>query len=82
MIVEEAKKEIFRVIMESTETELEVTEETGLVKDMGLSSVEVFVLLGDLEDAFGIRIPASELSQVRTAGDLCQLIISILKEKK
>ena len=59
MTVEEAKKEIFRVIVESTETELEVTEDTSLVKDMGLSSVEVFVLLGDLEDAFGIRIPRS-----------------------
>lgn len=81
MTVEEAKKEIFRVIAESTETELEVTEDTSLVKDMGLSSVEVFVLLGDLEDAFGIRIPASELRQIRTAGELCRLVISILKGK-
>ena len=28
MTIEEAKKEIFRVIVESTETELEVTEDT------------------------------------------------------
>ena len=81
MTIEEAKKEIFRVIVESTETELEVTEDTSLVKDMGLSSVEVFVLLGDLEDTFGIRMPASELRQVRAAGEACRLVISILKGK-
>ena len=34
MTVEEAKEEIFRVIVESTETELEVTEDTSLVKDI------------------------------------------------
>ena len=78
MTVEEVKQEIIRVIVEATETELTLTEETGLFEDMGLSSVEVVVMLSDLEEAFGIDIPASELRRVRTVGDLCQLVISIL----
>lgn len=78
MTVEEVKQEIIRVIVEATETELTLTEETGLFEDMGLSSVEVVVMLSDLEEAFGIDIPASELRSVRTVGDLCQLVISIL----
>ena len=78
MTVEEVKQEMIRVIVEATETELTLTEETGLFEDMGLSSVEVVVMLSDLEEAFGVDIPASELRSVHTVGDLCQLVISIL----
>ena len=78
MTVEEAKKEIIRVIRDSTETELELTEETNLFSDMGLASVEVMVMMGDLEDTFGVDIPASRLRNVRTVGDICELVITIL----
>ena len=76
MTVEEAKKEIIRVIRDSTENELELTEETNLFSDMGLASVEVMV--GDLEDTFGVDIPASRLRNVRTVGDICELVITLL----
>lgn len=75
MNVEELKQKILEVIMESTETELKVTEDTTLYEEMGLASVEAYVLLSDLEEAFGVRIPASALRNVRTAGDLCTLVI-------
>lgn len=78
MTITEAKKEIIAVIVKSTETELEVTEETHLVKELGLSSVEAMILLSDLEDRFGIRIPVSRLRNVRTVNDLCQVVIDTL----
>ena len=80
MTVQEAKKEIIRVIKVSTETELDITEQTNMFTDMGLSSVEVVVMLGELEDTFGIDIPASRLRRVRTVGDKCELVIQILTE--
>ena len=80
MTVQEAKKEIIRVIKVSTETELDITEQTNMFTDMGLSSVEVVVMLGELEDTFGIDIPASRLRRVRTVGDMFELVIQILTE--
>lgn len=80
MTVQEAKKEIIRVIKVSTETELDITEQTNMFTDMGLSSVEVVVMLGELEDTFGIDIPASRLRRVRSVGDMCELVIQILTE--
>ena len=80
MTVQEAKTEIIRVIKVSTETELDITEQTNMFTDMGLSSVEVVVMLGELEDTFGIDIPASRLRRVRTVGDMCELVIQILTE--
>lgn len=82
MTVQEAKKEIIRVIKVSTETELDITEQTNMFTDMGLSSVEIVVMLGELEDAFGIDIPASQLRSVKTVGDMCELVIRILTKKK
>lgn len=79
MTIEEAKEKILEVIVESTETDMEVKEDTALYEDMGLASVEVYVMLCDLEEVFGISIPASALRQIRTAGDLCDLVIRCLK---
>lgn len=78
MTVQEVKKEIIRVIIDSTETEMEITENTHFFNDMGLTSIEVVVLLADLEEAFGITISASEIRQVKTVGDMCQCMISIM----
>lgn len=79
MNIQDVKKKIIEVIKESTETEITLTPETELFADMGLSSVEVVVMLGDLEDAFGIDIPAADIRNVRTIGELSDLIIFIMK---
>ena len=70
MTIEEAKQKIIEVIVESTETEMEIGEDTALYEDMGLASVEVF----------GISIPASALRRIRKVGDLCELVIDRLSK--
>ena len=78
MKIQDVKKKIIEVIKESTETEMTLTPDTELFADMGLSSVEVVVMLGDLEDVFCIDIPAADIRNVRTIGELSDLIIFIL----
>lgn len=82
MTVQEVKQEIIRVIKDSTETEFDISESTQLFGEMGLSSVEAVVMLADLEEAFGVDIPAASLRKVRTIGDICELVISILTKLK
>ena len=72
------REDVFKVVAESTETEAAITEETGLIQDMGLSSIEVMILVSDLEEHFNIRIAASRLRNVRTVGDLCGIVADIL----
>ncbi|MBR3973463.1 MAG: acyl carrier protein [Oscillospiraceae bacterium] len=78
MTIAQVKEEILAVIRTSTETEMELTPETNLVQEMGLSSVETMLLLSDLEDRFGITIPASSLRSIQTVNDLSQTVISLL----
>ena len=80
MTEQDLRKEIIDVIAESTETELDVTPDMDLFADMGLSSREIMVMLGDLEDAFDIEIPVEELTDVCTVQDLSDIIMNQLRE--
>lgn len=46
-----------------------VSEETELVADLGLDSMQVMKLLLEIEDRFDISIPLNILPDVRTVGD-------------
>ena len=39
----------------------EVTEDSVLMDDLDLSSMEILTIVADLEETFGIRIPEKEL---------------------
>lgn len=80
MTICEIKQEIIRVMKDSTETEVDITEQTHIINDMSLSSVETMMMISDLEDRFGITIPSSSLRDIRTVQDLCDLIITVLSK--
>ena len=55
---------------EQNKKTLELTEETRLVADIGLSSLEVMEFIEKIEDHFDITIPLNILPDVNTIGDL------------
>lgn len=81
MTIAELNREILTVVRESTETEMEITEDTYLIRQMGLSSVEIMMMVSELEDTFGIEISPSGLRHVQTVGDLCRLVADLLRQR-
>lgn len=79
MTIAELNREILSIVRNSTETEMEITENTHLIRQMGLSSVEIMMMVSELEDAFGVEISASDLRHVQTVGDLCRLVADLLR---
>lgn len=75
------REELFEVIQESTETEVEFDEGTYLLEDMKLSSMEGLLLISDIEDAMDIVVPASKTKNIRTVGDLIDLVADLLREE-
>jgi acyl carrier protein len=53
---------------------LSIDEQTGLVTDLGLSSLEVMELIEQVEDHFDISIPLNILPDISTVGDLARKI--------
>lgn len=51
-----------------------LTEDTALVADIGLSSLEVMEFIEKIEDHFDISIPLNILPDVNTIGELAQKV--------
>ena len=48
----------------------EITRESALVDDLGLSSLEVISIVADFEDEFDIESPDRIIPTLRTVGDI------------
>jgi acyl carrier protein len=79
MTEQQVIEKVIDIIVEASETEEDVTVDTSIIDDIGLSSMESILILGDIENEFGIDIPITGLRKVRTVGDLCQRVIEKLK---
>ena len=55
----------------------EITEATSFKDDLGADSLDLFELVMALEEEYGLEIPAEELADVETVGD----VIEYLKSK-
>lgn len=54
--------------------ELTLAEDTQLIADVGLNSLDVVNLVCNFEDEFDIEIPDRSLKDLHTVGDLMKLI--------
>ena len=61
---------LFSALESQNKKSLELTEDTALVADIGLSSLEVMEFIEKIEDHFDISIPLNILPDVNTIGDL------------
>ena len=55
----------------------EITSETSFKDDLGADSLDLFELVMALEDEYNVEIPAEELTDLNTVGD----VIDYLKNK-
>lgn len=59
---------------------VDITEDTDLLGDLGLDSLQVMNLLLHVEDRFDISIPVNILPDVRTVKDLALQIETLARE--
>lgn len=64
---------IVEIIKEMSGQE-EVDAEMDLMDEIGFSSLEAVALIGEIEEAFHIRIPALALRKVLTPADLAAVV--------
>lgn len=78
MTIAEARKKVIEILKESAERDMTVTEESRLLQDLELSSMEMVIVLYDLEAFFGIKFKMRKLRHLKTVGDLCDAVIGEL----
>lgn len=57
--------------------DIEITEDTSFKDDLGADSLDLFELVMALEDEYSVEIPAEDLQNLATVGD----VMNYLKEK-
>ena len=74
---EEVLKQLQDLIRDYTgNIELVINEDTMMVKDLELSSLDVINLMGSIEDTFDISIEDEDLANLLTVKDVVDYIIS------
>lgn len=77
---EKVLAEVQDVIREHAEVDVDLTEKTELVADLGIDSLGVMEVVAEIEDKFDMTIADSELRDVATLGDVVKAIEIRLKQ--
>ena len=68
---------IFEVLKPYVPEGESLSEQSALVSDLGLSSIDVMEMIVEIEDFFDISIPLNILPDISTVGDLAKALENI-----
>jgi acyl carrier protein len=76
------REEIFQVIRGHLADELEVdpaaiSESTRFKEDLEADSLDLYTLVQELEDSYGVRISDEQAAQIRTVGQAVDFVLSV-----
>jgi acyl carrier protein len=76
------RDEIFQVIRGHLADELEVdpatiSESTRFKEDLEADSLDLYTLVQELEDSYGVRISDEQAVQIRTVGQAVDFVLSV-----
>lgn len=72
MKMDEKLKEIIYSVIE--DKDMEITEDSEFIDDLGLSSMEFFNLITLIENSFHIKISDRQIQELETIGDIMEVI--------
>lgn len=78
MCKEDILKSVIELFSTMTEAE-EINEDSELIDDLEISSMDVLFLISSLEEEFRIQIPEKAIRKMVTVGDVAEVIGSLLK---
>ena len=72
---EKMTEKVKEILSQYVEVDMDdVTEDSRLAEDLGLTSFSMMSMMGDFEEAFGIAVDETELTEISTVGDVIEYI--------
>lgn len=62
------------------ESNIEITADTNIVTDLGQDSLDMVLIVGQLEEVFGVAIENDVIQDIRTVGDMDKKLGELLGE--
>lgn len=57
----------------------EITEDSEIMEDLEINSMDVLFLISSLEAEFGIKVPEKAIRKMVTVGDVVEIVEGLLK---
>ena len=70
--MDEKLKEIIYSVVE--DKDMQITEDSEFIDDLGLSSMEFFNLINLIENSYHIKISDRQIQELETVGDIIEII--------
>lgn len=70
---EEILEKVIDLFSTMTEAE-EITEDSEIIDDLEITSMDIMLLITSMEEIFGIKIPEKALRKMVTIGDVADVI--------
>lgn len=80
MSEQEVLEKVIAIFAEMTEAE-DIREDSELIEDLELSSIDVFTLLAEMETEFGISIPERLVRKMGTIEDVKNIVVELLEKR-
>ena len=61
-------------------TEEEITADSELIEDLGISSMDILFLISSLEEEFKIKISEKQMRQIVTVGDVVEVVAQLINK--
>jgi len=68
---------IYAVLQPFVKPEVDLTEDSELITELGLTSLQVMTLIEHIEDDFDISVPLNILPDIRTLRDLANQLTKL-----
>lgn len=62
----------------STMTEAEVAEDSEIMEDLDITSMDVLFLISSIEEEFKIKIPEKAIRKIETVGDVADIVCNCM----
>ncbi|MDI3283624.1 phosphopantetheine-binding protein [Polyangium sp. 15x6] len=76
---EQVQKKLLEVFSQHKQIEVDVSEASEIVAELGIDSLGVMEVLAELEDTFKLTIPDDALRNINTIGDVATAILTRLE---
>ena len=70
---------LIELLRDTLEQPRDIAADTALIADLGLESIQVIEYLCEVEDRFDLAIDEDKLDDVRTVGDLAEVVRALLR---
>jgi len=72
------KEKVFEAIRENIKWKGEINEQMDLIRDLGIDSFDMLMIINTLEDEFNLIVEEEHLENLKTVGDVISRIGDLL----